>query len=118
MSGLIRYTPNGGRSPWRTLFSGVVENLNKVVILGVTHDEVGFGAGGSNAGNQAIVVGDNGRVLYTNDAGNTWEKLERVTPEHLVAVQFNAFLLTVPSNARHLSKQSMFDLLSEIILLC
>jgi hypothetical protein len=30
-------------------------------------------------------------VLYTNDAGNTWQKLERVTPEHLISVQFNAF---------------------------
>ena len=56
----------------------------------MTWEESAFGAGGSNHGNQAVVVGDNGRVLYTNDGGNTWEKLERMTPEHLVAVQFNA----------------------------
>ena len=28
--GVIRYTSNGGASPWRTLFSGVKENLRKV----------------------------------------------------------------------------------------
>ena len=57
----------------------------------MTHDERGFGAGGSNAGSQAAIVGDNGRILYTNDGGNTWEIPDRVSPEHLVAVQFNAF---------------------------
>eukprot|EP00322_Chrysochromulina_rotalis_P026525 CAMPEP_0115841612 /NCGR_PEP_ID=MMETSP0287-20121206/7376_1 /TAXON_ID=412157 /ORGANISM="Chrysochromulina rotalis, Strain UIO044" /LENGTH=1520 /DNA_ID=CAMNT_0003295259 /DNA_START=20 /DNA_END=4582 /DNA_ORIENTATION=- len=88
--GLIRYTSNGGQSPWRTLFSGVLENLNKVIIIGVAWDDAGFGTK-ENAGSQAVVVGDNGRVLYTSDGGNTWEKLERVTPEHLVAIQFNAF---------------------------
>lgn len=89
--GTIRYTANGGTAPWRTLFSGVQEHLRKVVILGVTHAEEGFGAGGRNAGQQACVVGDNGRVLHTMDGGNTWEKLSRVTPEHLVSIQFNAF---------------------------
>ena len=81
----------GGLSPWRAVFSGVTENLRKVVILGVTPDEKGFGPGGSNAGQMVVVVGDNGRILYTNDGGNVWQKLERVTPEHLVSIQFNAF---------------------------
>ena len=82
--GLIRFTSNGGLSPWRTRFSGVQENLRKVVIIEVTHQ-----SGGN--GDHAVVVGDNGRVLRTSDSGNTWEKLERVTPEHLVSIQFNAF---------------------------
>ena len=61
-----------------------------MVILGVTPVERGYGAGGSNAGQQAVVVGDNGRILYTSDGGNTWEIPDRVSPEHLVAVQPNA----------------------------
>ena len=52
----------------------------------MTPDERGFGAGGSNAGSQAVIVGDNGRILYTNDGGNTWEIPDRVSPEHLVGL--------------------------------
>ena len=89
--GLIRKTSNGGLSPWRSVFCGVTENLRKVVIVGVTHSEQGFGPGGANGGEYVVVVGDNGRVLYSNDGGNVWQKLERVTPEHLVSIQFNAF---------------------------
>ena len=89
--GRIRYTANGGQSPFRTLFSGVQENLRKVVIIGATYEKKGYGVGGDNAGQQAVVVGDNGRVLYTNDGGNSWEKLPRTTPEHLISIQFNAF---------------------------
>ena len=90
--GVIRYTSNGGASPWRTLFSGVKENLRKVVIINEMHSQVAFGTGaGGSAQGQAVIIGDNGRVLFTGDGGNTWEKLPRVTPEHLVSIQFNPF---------------------------
>ena len=88
-NGEIRFTSNGGASPWRSRFSGVQENLRKVVIIGVTPGDAANENDGG--GEQAVAVGDNGRVIRTNDGGITWEKLERVTPEHLVAVQFNAF---------------------------
>ena len=51
--GLIRFTSNGGLSPWRTLFSGVRENLRKVVILGVVPESVGFGDFGGSAASAA-----------------------------------------------------------------
>ena len=138
-NGLVRFTSNGGDSPWRTRFSGVQENLRKIVIIQVrpsmptgvsfssplvfpglsvgplpglsvgpsrgldfasplTHDvplfitlpiQVTHAHGGN--GDHAVAIGDNGRVIRTSDGGNTWEKLERTTPEHLVAIQFNAF---------------------------
>ena len=71
---MIRYTSNGGASPWRTLFSGVKENLRKVVIINEMHSQVAFGtgAGGSAQGQKAVIIGDNGRVLFTGDGGNTW----------------------------------------------
>ena len=39
------------------------------------HSQVAFGtgAGGTAQGQKAVVIGDNGRVLYTGDGGNTWE---------------------------------------------
>ena len=49
-NGLIRFTSNGGLSPWRTRFCGVTENLRKVVIIEVTH------SGGGN-GDHAVVIG-------------------------------------------------------------
>ena len=69
------------------------ENLRKVVIINEMHSQVAFGtgAGGSAQGQKAVIIGDNGRVLFTGDGGNTWEKLPRVTPEHLVSIQFNPF---------------------------
>ena len=83
-NGVIRFTQNGGL-PWSNRFSGVTENLRKVVIIGLTHST------DKGTGENAVVIGDNGRVLRTFDSGNKWEKLERVTPEHLISLQFNAF---------------------------
>ena len=63
--GVIRFTSDGGLS-WLTRVSGVQENLRKVVIIGITHGDTGA------TGDNAVVVGDNGRVLRTLPSYLPW----------------------------------------------
>jgi len=72
-AGLI-LTSKDGRH-WKAQDSGVTENLNGVAILDITTE-------------QAVVCGDNGKLLYSID-GDTWTAVTTSTYQNLLAVCAN-----------------------------